>query len=117
MAEDESAKISFVEWADDEERSFVQNYFKRGAVQQTYLARNKVLHKFVNHENVNDMKVLDCSSLTTNYVIKHIVAPIWPSIVREESCQCDTIKKGVDFLDIASGIFEQKNHLTCPLQL
>lgn len=109
MAEDESAKISFVEWADDEERSFVQNYFKRGAVQQTYLARNKVLHKFVNHENVNDMKVLDCSSLTTNYVIKHIVAPIWPSIVREESCQCDTIKKGVDFLDIASGIFEQKN--------
>lgn len=109
MAEDDSAKISFVEWADDEEKIFVESYFKRGAVQQTYLARNKVLSKFVKHENINDMKVLDCSSLTTNYVIENIVAPIWPSIVREESCQCGTMKKRVNFLDIASGIFEQKN--------
>lgn len=47
MAEDENTRDSFKQLANFDMKSFVENYFKRGAVQQTYLARNKILQNIV----------------------------------------------------------------------
>lgn len=109
MAEEETAKDSFFELANLDVRSFVENYFKRGAVQQTYLARNKVLQQIIDCEIVDKMKVLDCSNLTAKYVIEHIISPIWPSLIKKETCKCGTNREKIAFLDIASGLFNKEN--------
>lgn len=77
MANNDDAKNSFIQLVDADIKSFVVNYFKKGAVQQTYLARTKILEKIVEGENVDQMRELDCLSLTTKNVIESIVAPIW----------------------------------------
>lgn len=48
MADDHSARKSFEELSSVELRNFTINYFKHGTLQQTYLARTKLLQKVVN---------------------------------------------------------------------
>lgn len=109
MADDEEAKNTFIQSASTDMQSFVENYFKRGAVQQTYLARNRILKKVVDLQCIDDMKILDCTSLSTERVINRIVAPIWPSILQSQTCKCGRKDKRIGFANVIMNLTKNEN--------
>lgn len=111
---------SFKTLTDVEIKNFATNYFKHGAKQQTYLARTKFLQRFVNLEEVNGMKILDCAKFKLKDIIESCIAPIWPSVTKYESCKCTKNEIKIGFLNIkldlakSNNVFNLKKvHRTC----
>lgn len=107
MANDETFKDSILKKADSEMKSFVNNYFKYGAKQQTYLARTKVLQKIVKYETENEMKFMNCSTLEVKDIVGGFITPMWPSIVKTKLCKCYEFEEKNAFINI--DLYEKKN--------
>lgn len=98
MADYQKARQTFIESSTTELKQFVNNYFNKGTVQQTYLSRTKLLQTIVQCKNIDGMKVLDCSCLTVDDIVENIVRPVWPSSIKSTICQCTKTQINVGFV-------------------
>lgn len=91
IVDEETFKTVVLQRCDEDFRNLIMIYLEKGSHQSTYLARNKVIMKHFDQENVRGMKVLDCQS-TVVEICHKVFTKIFPVKI-ETSCKCKLSRK------------------------